>query len=155
VPITAGQGARPNNKKVNTTISKTLSNSSFITVMLHNTKIRALIDTESHFSLLSEDTACKLKLSIDPLTEKRALFSANGSPLQICGQSTITLYISSLKVLIDVLIVKRLSETLSLSRSFLQQGSAVIDFANRPSVVTFKQSIETPMIHQIDKNASL
>ena len=119
---------------------------------LQNTKIRALIDTGSHFSLLSEDTARKLKLPIDPLIEKQALFSANGSPLQICGQSTISLYISSLKVLIDVLIVKRLSETLILGRSFLQQGSAVIDFAN--NVVTFNQLIEIPM-HQIDKNASL
>ena len=39
-----------------------------------------------------------------------------------------------------------------MGRSFLQQGSAVLDFAN--NVVTFNQMIEIPM-HQVNKNASI
>ena len=119
---------------------------------LQNTRLRSLLDTGSHHSLLCEDTARKLKVPIDPLTEKQSLFSANGSPLQVIGQSTIALCISSLKVYIDVLIVKQLSEMLILGRSFLQQGSAVLNFAN--NTVTFNQLIEIPL-YQVDKNASL
>jgi Reverse transcriptase (RNA-dependent DNA polymerase)/gag-polyprotein putative aspartyl protease len=129
-----------------------LSSASFITVKLNNTRLRALLDTGSHYSLLSEETARKLKVSVEPLSCAQALFSANGSPLNIAGQSTITLCISSLKVIIDVLIVKNLSEILILGRTFLQQGSAVLNFAD--NVVTFNQLIDIPM-HQIDKNASL
>ena len=122
-----------------------MNQSSYLTFKLRGSKIDALLDTGSFFSLLSHNTARKLNIKTVPLNEgnARRLFSANGSQLKIMGTASISLNICSLILPVSVHIVENLNEHLILGREFLRSSSAVLDF--KTSTVTFSDTLSVPL----------
>ena len=111
-----------------------------------------MIDTGSHFSLLSNFLAQRLHIKIQPMTPEthQSLFSASGSRLQLLGTAEVTLDISGLKIPHTFYICENLAETAIIGREFLDDSSAVIDFRNQ--TITVSDFLEIPLQHKIGKD---
>ena len=79
---------------------------------MHNVRTRCLLDTGSFYSLVSIQTARRLKLKIQQLTSetRQSLFSANGTSLKLLGTADVTLDISHLKIPHTVYVCENLNE---------------------------------------------
>jgi hypothetical protein len=130
-----------------------MSNLSYITLKLRGVNTRALLDSGSFYSLISQNLANRLRIRSTPLTPEteHALFSATGSRLKLNGTADVTLDISNLKITHTVFICQNLNEDLILGRSFLSDASAIVDFKNR--TVSFSDVIQVPLHNGVDKTA--
>ena len=133
-------------------MTKTLKHASFISIKIQGTKTRCLIDTGSHFSILSKYLATRLHVNIQPMSERnhQALFSANGSQLRLVGMVETMLDISGLKIPHTFYVCDNLTEQAILGRSFLDDASAIIDFRNK--TVTISDVLQVPLQHKIHRD---
>jgi hypothetical protein len=136
----------------NATVTKSLSNSSCITLKINQTKTRCLIDSGSFHSIIAKHLAHRLRIKVQPLTEEtqQTLFSASGSQLRLIGTADVILNISELHIPHTLYVCENLSESLILGRSFLTDSSAVIDFRNQ--TITLSDVIQLPLHHKISKD---
>jgi hypothetical protein len=136
----------------NATVTKSLSNSSCITLKINQTRTRCLIDSGSFHSIIAKHLAYRLRIKEQPVTEEtqQTLFSASGSQLRLIGTADVILNIYELQIPHTLYVCENLSEPLILGRSFLTDSSAVIDFRNQ--TITLSDVIQLSLHHKISKD---
>lgn len=120
---------------------------------IRGTKLRALLDNGSGYSLMSNDWARCLRLKIIPITEEtnHCHFSANGIEVQMLGTTDISLEIRQLKSHHTVYICATLSEPFILGRELLSDSGAVLQFRNR--TVIFNDVLDVPLQQFVNKDS--
>ena len=88
----------------------------------------ALLDTGCGTSIISQNFARKHKLKVMKLKpgQNYILFAANGTKINVLGQTTINLNLGGLTVQFDFLIVDKLNHDMILGIDFLEYTKAKI-----------------------------
>jgi hypothetical protein len=114
-------------------VSQTFDNGNVLSVKIHGTPIRALLDTGSHVSLIKSTLANKLKLSVraNKPDEMEVSFAAQGSRLFVDGVVDFTFNISGLVIAHSVYVVSNVSESLILGADFMSENQVIIEYSNK------------------------
>jgi hypothetical protein len=118
---------------------------------LRGIKTRALLHSESYYTILSVDLARTLRGTIEPITEgtNHTLFSANGTALKLEGTANVILDTAQLRILHEVYVCSNLSEQFLLGHSFLSQAGANLNF--KEGIVTFSNVLDVPLQKHVNK----
>ena len=132
--------------------SKSVSHGSYVTLSINRNRMKSLIDTGSHFSLMSSSTANRLRIRTEPMNAQncQSLFSANGEALKLVAIANVLLDFSKLRIPHTIYICQNLHENLLLGRQFLTESQAILNFRNQ--TITFSDMLEMPLTHAIDKH---
>ena len=108
-----------------------------VSAYLENTfRIFALVDTGASHSVISlpqlRRVCPQFQLSPPPFSSAQ---TADGSPMEILGETTLKITLGRLPTKVKVLVVPHLSQDLILGRPFLQQHKAQIDFSKNRLVL--------------------
>ena len=150
----------------------------YVDLEINNTSVSGLIDTGSVFTLISWDIykdICHTSRRISDTLKSfdSTLISANGDPLEVCGQTEVYFQIGGARFVTNALIVKDLSHECLLGSDFLRKNRATIDYESMTlrfgrlnismreksskSVcrVSVKESITVPARHEMIINGKL
>ena len=133
-------------------MSADLESLCFIKVKVNKLLVSALVDSGSHFSLISQRFFNKLRLTITPFSkddECSKLYGAGGSPLKLLGKCDLLLDIESLVLPITVFVCANLTQELLLGRKFLAESYAQLDFPNKR--ITFSDCVDVPLHDKLDR----
>ena len=132
-------------------VTKELLDEHFITLLVNEFELWALVDSGATKTLMSQTIAEKLGLKIEPLTtgDLSMLFSADGNALAIIGKARVDFNIAGLKLVHDVNIVRQLSHHLILGCDVLRRTGAILDYGRRKIVFAsdsdvFQTDLYTP-----------
>jgi len=118
-------------------VSQSITEGNYLVVKVHNSSIKALIDTGSGQSLISKNLSNKLKLKIQPLTanDSTCLFAAEGSKLRVAGYCEVILNVSGLLLPQRLLVISNLGENLLFGTDFLRTNQVILNFQNGFAVI--------------------
>ena len=131
--------------------SEKLTNNSFITCTIHRKLSRVLLDTGSQHSIISSRFAETHDLKITPLRcgQRTNLFAANGSHLEIIGNTILEPRIKGLVFPIDVMVCNNLSDECLLGTDFISLYNVVLDYKNH--IVILDDLLSVPLINSDSK----
>ena len=90
---------------------------------------RALVDTGSGSTIMSERLARELKLPLMPLRSGiKRLLTASGTPLHVVASCDVNFNFSGLVIKYNVMVVRNLQENLILRSDVLAQNKVIIDY---------------------------
>jgi len=103
-------------------VQQPISNNNFLVLKLKFKSVRALLDTGSVVSLISERFAKQHGLGVSPVRdhEHSFLISASGKPLDIVGISEFSISIAGLSIPIVARVARYLSHDFIMGSDFLQ-----------------------------------
>ena len=150
----------------------------YIDLEINNSRVSGLLDTGSVYTLISWDlyrAVCgsSSRISDTLRTFDSTIVSANGEPLDVCGQAEVEMRIGGTRFEVNVIIVKDLSQECLLGSDFLKTNRATIDYQTmslrfgRVSIsmhekhgqsvcrVSVKESITVPARHEMIINGKL
>ena len=111
-------------------VVSSLEQGNYIQIRIGHHFIRALLDSGTHYSLISEKAAKRLHLAIQPVESSLNLFAAEGSAIGIIGSVDLDMVISGLHISHTAYVVNNLcNDQMLLGRSFMAETSMVMDFA--------------------------
>jgi gag-polyprotein putative aspartyl protease len=136
----------------NSTTTQPIIGGSYITLKIQNNRIRSIIDTGSHFSLIAHSVANRLRLKVEPLNDQtyQTLFSANGHRLRLLGTADTVLEMSNSRIPHTIYVCENLHEQLLLGRSFLSDAGAIINF--RTQTILFSETLNVGLHHSKTKS---
>ena len=111
-------------------VQQRISNNNFLVLKLKSGLVRALLNTGSVVSLVSERFAKQHGLAVSPIRdhEYSFLISASGKPLDITGISEFSISIAGLSIPIVARVARYLSHDFIMASDFLQNNGVVIDY---------------------------
>jgi len=126
-------------------ISQSIVNSNFIVVKIGNKYVRALLDTGSSSTVVSERFTRQHHLrQISLGTSKPSLISANCTPLDVISRVEFSINISGLIVPISAVVIRQASHDFILGTDFLQNNQVIVDY-NRGLMSIAENTIRTPL----------
>ena len=130
-PFEAGHnGPTENVNSIRDNKVSSLEQGNYIQIRIGRHFIRALLDSGTHYSLISEKAAKRLHLTIQPVESSLNLFAAEGSAIGIIGSVDLDMVISGLHISHTAYVVNNLcNDQMLLGRSFMAETSMVMDFA--------------------------
>lgn len=93
-----------------------------------------LIDTGAYTSFISDRYASSRKLTRDKVVKQRRWITANGTPIDIAGQTTLSLKIGKQIFQAPFIIAKNLAQDVIIGVDILKANSCVVDFKNNKLV---------------------
>ena len=104
-------------------------NNNFIVVKIGNKYARALLDTGSILTIVSERFARQHHLRQIPLgTNTPSLISANCTALDVVSRTEFSVNVSGLIVPISAVVIRHASHDLILGSDFLQNNHVIVDY---------------------------
>ncbi|CAF0859482.1 unnamed protein product [Brachionus calyciflorus] len=109
-------------------INSSSKSSTSITVRINDKEIDTLVDTGAQTSFVSFAYASKENFKREEIKNCKNWVTANGTPLEVNGQTSLEFYIGTKLVKGDFVIAKNLSSNLILGVDFLKANNCIIDF---------------------------
>ena len=98
-------------------------------IKINSEVVDCLIDTGAYTSFVSDEFAIKHKFKRNKITSRKRWVTANGTPIEIAGQTSLILKIGNKNIEANFVIAKNLAQNVIIGVDILKPNNCVVDFS--------------------------
>ena len=92
--------------------------------------VESLVDTGAYTSFMSENYFIKRKFNKEKIINKKQWITANGTPIEVAGQTTVDLKIGDERLKGTFIIAKSLAQNIIIGVDILKRNNCIVNYSN-------------------------